>query len=288
MKKRMRLVFVLLTGIVTLLLAHQISFAVSKAEATPAPAICDGKSRKAYEDQRTSPDVELSPDYLLGIAEDFLSACQTRLHIQAVAKHAARAALDAGQTERSLPHFEIALKHGAVLSDAERLDYILSLWLNGRTEHAWTLRDELIEDWLVKASVIADISNIRLRDGIIYKISFPAPFGPAQTRTLWLAQPHGEGWPAAISHDADPALIALMSLRVGPRAQTMENLTLVQCRGRKIAARRFGEFEQTVTEETAMETLKAYLSQPQSPHFEDAGRPAAACYSTERLFLPVR
>lgn len=287
MSKRTRFILALIAGLLALVLAHQISFATAKANADKAPQICDTASRTAYEDLRTNHNVELSPDYLLAVAEDFLARCDTPLHVQAVAKHAARAALDAGQTDRSLGHFKRALSNGASLTEAEQLDHILALWLNDQAEQAWTKRDNLIEDWLDKASAIANITSINVRDGIIHKLTFDAPVGKVHTRTHWLAQPHGEGWPAAISHDADPALIALLSIRMGPNAEAMQNLTLIQCRGREVAARKFGEFEEAVADETAIETLKTYLRDPQSPHIEQAGQPAAACYASDRLFLPI-
>lgn len=288
MSKRTRFILALISGLIALALAHQISFATAKANADAAQQVCDGTSRSAYEDLRTNRNVERSPAYLLEIAEDFLAHCDTPLHVQAVSKHAARAALDAGHTDHSLTHFERALNNGASLSEAEQLDHILALWLNDQREQAWIVRDDLIEDWLTKASFVADITSINVRDGIIHKVSFDAPAGKVHTRTHWLAQPHGEGWPAAISHDADPALIALLSFRMGPSAEAMQNLTLIQCRGRKVAARKFGEFEDAVADETAIETLKAYLRHPQSPQATQTGQPAAACYASGRLFVPVR
>jgi hypothetical protein len=288
LSKRTRFILALIAGLLALVLAHQISFATAKANADATPQICDTASRTAYEDLRIDRNVERSPAYLLSIAEDFLANCNTPIHVQAVAKHAARAALDAGQTDRSLGHFERALSNGASLTEAEQLDHILALWLNDQSEQAWTLRDDLIEDWLNKAAIVADITSINVRDGIIHKLTFDTPVGKVRTRTHWLAQPHGEGWPAAISYDADPALIALLSFRMGPNAEAMKNLTLIQCRGRKVAARKFGEFEDAVADETAIETLKTYLRQPQSPHTAQTGQPAAACYASDRLFLPVR
>ncbi len=290
MTKRTRIILALITGVITVALAHQISFAFAETitDDDTRSALCDGTSRAAYEDARTEASVEQTPAYLLSIAEDFLTECATPLHVQAVSKHAARAALDAGATDRALAHFERALDTGAALSEAEQLDYILALWLNDRTEQAWSLRDDLIADWLAKAASRADITSTRVRDGVIHKVTFDPPFGTVEPRTHWLAQPHGEGWPAAISLETDPALVSLMTFRMGPKAQEMRDVTLVQCRGRKTAARSFGPIDAMVAEQTAFETLKAYLRQPQSPRIEADGQPAESCFASEKMFLPVR
>lgn len=288
MSKRMRTILAIVTGLVTLFMAYQLSFA-TEAEiiALENAEHCTIATRKGYENQRTQSDVEQSPDYRLGIAEDFLTRCDLPLHVQAVAKHAARAALDAGQPEKALQFFERALDNGTALTDKEQLDYILSLWLNGDSDRAWTLRDDLIEDWLDRAANIAEITSTNVRDGIIHKVEFSSPAGNVETRIHWLAQPHGEGWPAAMSLDADPALIALATFRVGQQARSLQDLTLVQCRGRKTALRSYGDIDAMAADMAAIEALKVYLSQPQTPHAKETGQPAAACYSTDRLFVPL-
>ena len=290
MTKRTRIILALITGIITVALAHQISFATPALDADKdaGPDLCDGTSRAAYESARTEPTIERTPAYLLATAEDFLTRCTTPLHVQAVSKHAARAALDAGETGRALAHFERAIDTGASLTEAEQLDHILALWLNDRSEQAWTLRDDLIADWLAKAASRADITSTQVRDGVIHKVTFDPPFGRVEPRTHWLAQPHGEGWPAAISLEADPALVSLMAFRMGPKAQEMQDVTLVQCRGRKTAARSFGPIDTALAEQTAFETLKAYLRAPQSPRIEANGQPADSCFASDKMFLPVR
>jgi len=287
--KRMRAILAIITGLVTLAMAYQLSFAAEASpDVTTDPQACTAVTRSAYEDQRALQTIEQSPAYRLAIAEEFLAICNTPLHVQAVAKHAARAALDAGRPDAALSHFEQALNTGASLSEKEQLDYVLALWLNGETERAWTLRDDLIADWLIEADRFAEITSTNVRDGVIHKLVFNAPVGKVGTQTHWLAQPHGEGWPAAVSLDADPALMALAAFRMGSRAQNLQDLTLIQCRGRQTAARAYGQITPALAEDTAVETLKTYLRQPQSPIAQDAGRPAAACYATDRLFVPLR
>ena len=289
MSKRMRVVLAIITGLITSLMAFQLSFALM-AEATERADqdACTTATRIAYEDALTDPNVEQEPAYQLAAAEAFLEFCDTPLHVQAVAKQAARAALDAGETAKSLNHFELALNNGAALTEKEQLDYMLSLWLNGKTERAWTLRDELIDYWLARADRVATVTSTNVRDGLIYKIVFDNPSDTIKTRIHWLAQPHGEGWPAAISLNSDPSLVALATFRMGPAAQSMQDLTFTQCRGRKTAARKFGEIDPDIAEETALNVLTAYLGAPQVPAHKAAGQPAATCYSTDRLLTPLR
>lgn len=286
MSKRMRTILAIITGLVTLFMALQLSFAMA-SEALPDRA-CTVATRIAYEKALTDPAAEQNPAHQLAVAEAFLVSCDVPLHVQAVAKQAARAALDAGETAKSLTHFELALNNGAALTEQEQLDYMLSLWLNGKTEHAWTLRDELIDYWLARASRVATVTSTSVRDGMIYKIVFDDPSDTIKTQTHWLAQPHGEGWPAAVSLNSDPSLIALATFRMGPKAQSMQDLTLTQCRGRQTAARVFGQIVPEIAEQTALDVLTAYLRAPQVPAHHAAGNPAATCYSTDRLLTPLR
>ncbi|MEO9971980.1 MAG: hypothetical protein ABJG15_19450 [Hyphomonadaceae bacterium] len=288
MSKPKRIIMAIITGLVTLLLANQIAF----AEPTDRPDVfeddtCTAITRKTYEDALQRRDIEQSPAYRLAVAEDFLAICDTPLHVQAVAKEAGRAALDSGATTKALGHYELAIANGASLSESEHLDYMLSLWLDGESERAWTLRDELLDYWLARAARYATVTSTSVRDGIIHKIEFDDPVGNVKTRTHWIAQPHGEGWPAAVSLDADPALIAFATFRLGQRAQSMQDLTLIQCRGRSTALRAYGPIGETLANDTAVEVLKTYLGAPQIPNHKDAKKSAAACFATDRLFVPL-
>lgn len=279
MRKLMRVICAIMAGAVALLLGHD---AYAETEAACSPA-----DYRAYQDALISPSIEGAPHELLEISEGFLHDCPARPEAPRVALAAARQALDSGDAGRALEHFQTALEGGVYFPHQSRMDYITANLANDNDALAWQLRDAEITHWFEELTEtgMARIEQIRLRDGLVYRMEFDAVDPGRRVHLAWMAVPFGPGFPVTITSQSEAQLIALLSLRAGPAAESLEQLVLNRCRGRETLYSTLNGLDESDAERRAMEVIKIYLANPDRLEARPAGLPMATCFATDRVFI---
>ncbi len=285
---RKQLACALIAGIISIILAHTHSFAAPTQLEDETKPKCDTAGYQSFIETRDS--IQYSDDLLgqLALSKSFLLACPSRPEKGQLALHTARLALDTGQPAVALQWFETAKRTETVFHRQARMDYITTLILEGQPDKAWLLRDAEITRWLdaLDETGFADVEIIRLRDGLIYKVTFNA-VDPALRETLvWLAHPFGDGFPASISLSSDRTIIELTKLRDPVRAAGLQQLRLNRCHGRDTLMSEVTGIDESIANDTAMAAAERYLAQPDGVRLDyDKGKPIATCFLLDRLFV---
>lgn len=287
MKTILRYLCPALAGIVAFVLGEYGAYAVPMPSFAELTQTCTPAHYTEYTNALHNPDMEGSPQDLLAISEAFLIGCPDRPEAPRVSLDAARHALDSGLGQRALLHFENARKAGAYFPHQSRMDYISALVINAQPQPAWRIRDREVAQWLETArdQGLATIHATRLRDGLVYKLTFDAVDPSRRVRIAWMAVPFGAGFPATLSLEADAQIMALMHLSRGAAATDMEQLVLNRCHGRKTLTTSLTGLDDIATETQAMAIAKAYLERPDEVGSSAAGKPIATCFNTERVFI---
>lgn len=272
-----------MAGIIATLLAHTHSFAQT-VEHTPAP--CSNQDYIAYLASLESQTIEGTPAEHLALAEAFLSKCHARPEAGRVTLRAARNALDSGLPEKALSYFDQARASFASFRQQDRMDYMTALILNGQEDLAWQLRDEEVNVWLDKLDHdgLAHVETLRLRDGLVYKVSFDAIDPKRRESIAWLALPFGQGFPATISLSSEDAMIALARIRYGEAASRLKQVKLRRCHGQVTLKNDLNDLSEADAHLIAMEAAKVYLSAPDGVLETEPGQPVATCFGLNRLF----
>lgn len=283
-KTVLQIICAIIAGLVSVLLAHTYSFA---QEHQPDEYTCSHLDYEEYRRRLKSEPLEGSPQEFLALAEDYLERCNARPEAARVALQAGRNALDTGDATRALEHYDFARRHYAAFQLQDRMDYITSLILNGQADLAWSLRDEEIDLWLetLEADGLADIETIRLRDGVVHKVTYDAVNPDRREETAWLIAPFGSGFPATISLSSDRALVALLKIRAGKEANGLKQLKLRRCHGQDTLISKIDGISDAAAHSVALTAAKAYLLAPDRVQATDPGSPIASCYHLDRLFI---
>lgn len=274
----------IVAGLISTLLAHTHSFAQTPDNPSPT---CSSADYIDYRYRLKTEPVEGAPAELLAVAEAFLETCNTRPEAGRVALQAARNALDTGDAEKALAYFDMARKRYAAFKQQDRLDYITTLVLNGQTALAWSLRDEEINLWLDELydDGLAEVETIRLRDGLVHKVTYHAVDSSRRETVAWLAAPFGSGFPATISLSSEKAMISLLKLRLGDAANGLQQLILRRCHGQNFLLSDASGISAEEAQRKAMATAKAYLRNPDGVFKTRPDQPIATCYNMDRLFI---
>lgn len=262
--------------------------AAADIEGEAPAAYCTAMDYQAYLSLSNDRRLELAPAFKLEVAEQFLADCPRRIERPSVQRAAGRYALDAGDATRAAAHFEAADLAGAPFNRADRLDQMTALIATGQADFAWRIRDRAIADWLrrLNADGLSTHTTMRLRDGLVHHIVFDAVDPQQRQREIWMGVPYGAGWPAVISHGSDLRRIALLKLRRGAAAETLQHIDLVRCRGRETLVDREGAILPSEAKAAALTALKVYLRSPDIRYERRSEEdPVPACFGVERLFV---
>ena len=274
-------------GIFALLSASIMSGSSYAEVENPHQQPCSSADYFKYQHRVKTEPVEGSPDELLILAEQYLSVCQARPEAGRVALKAARNALDTGNAQKAQLYFDLARSRWAVFQRQHRLDYMTTLILNGDAPLAWELRDEEIDLWLSKLSddQLGEIETIRMRDGLVYKVTYDV-FDPAFRETVaWIAVPFGDGFPATISLSSEKSLIGLLKLSLGNEAEGLKQLRLRRCHGSDLLWSDTQGISEQDADEMAIEVAKAYLANPDRVEPSKPHQPIATCFDVDRLLI---
>lgn len=274
-----------MTGIFSLLVG--LTHAAASEGKAFEPAACEQDSEAAFETMLSNSSMEVTPSYALERAVDYLTHCAGEPGSGAIARRAGRFALDAGDAGRAIELYEQARAYGARFSRADRLDLIAALVAEGHDGLAWSLRDDEVRRWLfeLERTGFSEITETRLRDGMVYHVRFDAIDPALRQREAWLAVPYEAGWPVAVVRGADGARVSLRRLVAGRAAQSYEHLDLVRCHGRRTIIKADQGFAGVDLEAVATETAIAYLADPDTTMSAALGQPLPSCFDTHRLFV---
>ena len=283
-KNTLRVLCATTAGFIAALLAHTHSFAQTM---TGAGQPCSSQDYISYLASLDDEGIEGTPLEHLALGQAFLAKCGTRPEAGRVALRTARNALDAGFPEQALSYFDQARRGFASFRQQDRMDYITALALNGQEDLAWSLRDEEVESWLGRLDHdgLATVETIRLRDGLVYKVTFDAVDPKRREPVAWLALPFGAGFPATISLSSEEAMIALAKIRYGEAGSNLKQVKLHQCHGQVTLINDLDGLSETDAHTIAMEAATAYLAAPDRVAQTNPGQPIASCFALERLFI---
>lgn len=283
-KSVLKIFCAILAGLVSALLGQTYSFADVAQASTPP---CSSADYLAYREELKTVPIEGTPQEHLLLAESFLSKCANRPEVGRVALEAGRNALDSGDAKRALGHYNTARARFGAFQQQDRLDYMTTLILNGEAELAWRLRDEEIKVWLEKLEDdgLAVVKTTRVRDGLIYKVTYEGVDPVRRETDAWLLAPFGAGFPATISLSADQTLAALLKIRLGERAAGLQQLKLRRCHGQVTLMSQADGISMSNARARAMAAAKAYLANPDGVLKTEKDQPIATCFHTDRLFI---
>lgn len=234
------------------------------------------------------PAEEATPAYLQRTAENFISDCPERFETREAHLIAARGALDAGEADNAVFHYDGAIARGARLSPVQRLDQFVALLAAGEERKALEVRNLAISGWLetLTADGTAEFDIRKSRGGVILAVSFPEPATGSAVRALWLAVPDGPGLPAAAVLRADPMRASLRALRTGRDAAALTILEHRTCQDARILRETAQPAAIESFDRVASEAMRHYLRQPEGLTKTGPGQPLASCLMPE-LLLPV-
>ena len=225
----------------------------------------------AWQLQLDAPEEEETPAYVRQVTEDFIARCPNRPEIPAAHQIAGLAAGWAGLPDVAVQHFRCAgpMRETDALFMAAAAEFH-----TGNSKIAWTLRDRAIDLWTDRLERRgAEVRTRATRGGKIHAIRFAKQADGTGTTHLWLAQPAGAGWPAALSLQSSAQLNALHRLTAGEDAGPVSNIRLYRCQSRRLMARSEDVFTDEELEELAHQSLTAYLADPD----KEAGGDFAVC-----------
>ena len=283
-KTYLRYLCAAMAGIVSTLLGYTQAYA---QDGSNPPPHCSNTDYTNYLSDLATVPIEGTPIEYLTLAEDYLQRCATRPEAGRVALRAARNALDAGDAEKALSYFDIARERYASFRQQDRLDYITTLLVNGQQGLAWSLRDEEIQLWLDQLDYdgLADIETLRLRDGLVYKVTYDAVEPTYRETVAWFAAPFDAGFPAMISLSSEDAMIGLAKIRYGEAAAGLKQIKLRRCHGTKTISSQIDGITEEDAHDIAMTAAKAYLAAPDGVTPSPQGQSIATCFNINRLFL---
>lgn len=273
-----------MAGLVSTLLGYTQAFAQNAPDAPPP---CSSADYTNYLSDLETVPIEGTPIEYLGLSEDYLQRCAKRPEAGRVALRAARHALDSGNGEKALSYFDMARARYASFRQQNRLDYITALIVNGQADLAWSLRDEEIQLWLDKLEHdgLADIETLRLRDGLVYKVTYDAVDPTRRETVAWFAAPFEAGFPAMISLSSEDAMVGLAKIRYGEAGAGLKQIKLRRCHGVKTISSQIQGITEEAAHNIAMKAAKAYLAAPDGVAASQQGRPIATCFNVDRLFI---
>ena len=248
---------------------------------------CSAEDYRTLRADLESTDVEMTPEASLALMEDYLLRCPDRIETPSIARLAGRAALDAGDADRALALYQIALYQGAPFDRDSRINYMSVLLETGAEARAWALRDQEVAHWLGELDQrgVANVTTQRLRDGWVHHVVLRATDPDFGQSELWVAVPHAAGWPAAIVRASDPKRVALRRLVQGSGAEAYEHLDLVRCYGRATLVQSDTGLAATDVDAIALDAVKTYLRRPDLHRLRDNAAPVSSCLDTHRLFV---
>lgn len=253
--------------------------------AANADSGCGLREVERFQTAVLQPAVEATPAYLQQTAESFISDCPDRFETRDAHLIAARGAMDSGQAQAAVLHFDDAVKRGARLTPVQRLDQSVALLAAGDDRAAVEARNLAIGDWLEKLAArgVTSIDVRKSRGGIILAVNFPRRDTEGSVHALWLAVPDGPGLPAAAVLRPDPMRASLRALRTGRSPAALTVLEQRTCQ----EARTLRETVQPAAIESfdrdASEAMRAYLRKPAALPRTEPGQPLASCLMPELM-----
>jgi len=235
-----------------------------------------------------SPTEEATPAYKLKVTEAFIDKCPARPELRDARLLAGYAAVDAGDAAAAADYLSAAKTRSRPLPFRGAFGLMIALADLGEVEAAWTLRDEVVDDWLSQLARggNADIASDVMRGGVIHTVTFRDVETESRTRAVWLAVPDGAGWPSAIVLKSDAFRASLHRLRAGANSARLEHLDLIGCTERITLTQAEGEIPVEEVRPAALAALKLYLKQPELPVRAVEGDMLNACTWPDKM-LPV-
>lgn len=267
------------------IIASGVCALIGFAQYAHGEARCGLSDTGRFHEAVTHPVEEASPAYLLRTSETFIDDCPDRLEIREAHLIAARAALDLGKADRAAAHYDAALRAGARLKPAQRMDQSVTLMVTGEAARAREARNIAVSDWLsgLDAAGAARLSAREFASGTIYSVRYTTPLRRPGVTALWLAVPAGDGLPAAILIRNAPQQAAWRAIRTGSAAGPLIVAEQLSCR----QSTRLGDVTDTLTldelERGAVGDLLTYLKQPDHVEETPKGEPLAACLGLSRM-----
>lgn len=266
-------------------IASGVSTLIGFTQYAHGESACGLSDAGRFHEAITSPAEEGSPAYFLLTSEAFIDACPDRLEIREAHLIAARAAIDLGNAERAVAHYDAALRTGARLKPAARIDQAVALMVTGDFARAREARNIAVSDWLagLDATDAASLSARKYSAGTIYSIRYTGREARSIVSALWLAVPAGDGLPAAILIRTAPQQAAWRAIRTGEVPAPLVVAELLTCRKSTLLGDVAEDMSLDELERGAAGDLIAYLKKPDSVERTPEGEPLAACLGLSRM-----
>ena len=223
-------------------------FALAEPPAVPA---CSLNDVSAWQAALSNPTEEATPAYTVRVTEAFINRCPNRPEVPEAHRLAAISSVWDGDARAAVRHFE---QVGHMTDSKSLLLYTAASLAVGDDDAAWKLRDAAISSWLERLDRRrqAEIKTTETSTGTILSVAFRQVDADNPVSQLWLAWPHGAGWPAALSVSSEAQLNAFHRLRAGEDAADVKHIRLYRCRARRLLARTTEAVSPEDVEETAM------------------------------------
>ena len=266
-------------------IASGVSTLIGFTQYAHGESACGLSDAGRFHEAITSPTEEGSPAYFLRTSEAFIDACPDRLEIREAHVIAARAAVDLGNAERAVAHYDAALRAGARLKPSARMDQAVVLMVTGNVARAREARNISVSDWLagLDATDAASLSTRKYSAGTIYSIRYTAREARSSVSAIWLAVPTGDGLPAAILVRSAPQQAAWRAIRTGDVPAPLIVAEQLTCRKSTILGVVTDGMTLDELERGAMVDLATYLKRPDSVGKTPKDEPLAACIGLSRM-----
>ena len=251
------------------ILSALIATTVTTIVALSAISVAEGQSCTLrdvddWHQALNDPDMEQSPDYILNVTSRFLDACPMRPERFEAFRVAGMAAVDLGDVSLAVQHFRDAGRMTNVLANF----YAISAFATVGDQHtAWRIRDQMIERWRDRLERNPNVSvrAIPRRRGMIYELKTLNSDRADGLISTWVAVPFGPGWPASMSVSEDRFRASLRRVAKAGSVSDVVYIDLHRCSGRHALDQVQRSPQQQAIDETALDVLSAYMSDPDKP-----------------------